>query len=122
VTSVLFRHGALYFMETSGYLIPNRVQTEIQKELVLALESARMRLSIAIAMESKSTPRDRWRYYLDTADQMSRFVKKLRNADLGSRPLSHGWIRALDILKHLPIQNKAPGLCQILRDIVMKLE
>jgi hypothetical protein len=34
---------------------------------MLALESARMRLSVAIAEETKSMPRDRWMRYLDTA-------------------------------------------------------
>jgi hypothetical protein len=109
-------------METAGYLIQNRGSAKIQKELVLALESARTRLSIAIAAESKSTPRDRWRYYLDTTDQLSRFIKKLRNADPDSRAVSQGWVRALDMLKHVPAQNKALRLCLLLREIVMKLE
>jgi hypothetical protein len=109
-------------METAGHLIQNRVSAKIQKELVLALESARMRLSVAIATESKSTPRECWRYYLDTADQICRFIKKLRKADFDSKPVSPGWICALDILKHLPAQNKALRLCQILREIVAKIE
>jgi hypothetical protein len=109
-------------METAGHLIQKRVSAKIQKELVFALESARMRLSVAIATESKSTPRECWRYYLDTTDQICRLIKKLRNADFDSKPVSQGWVRALDILKHLPAQNKALRLCQILSEIVAKLE
>jgi hypothetical protein len=109
-------------METAGQLIKSRIAPKIQKELVLALESARTRLSIAIALESKSTPRERWRYYLDTADHVSRCVKRLRKADFDSKPVSQGWIRALDILKHLPTQNKALRLCQILGEIMVKIE
>ena len=40
-----------------------------------------MRFSVAIAMEAKSTPRDRWEYYLETTDRMGRFIKRLRNTD-----------------------------------------
>jgi hypothetical protein len=109
-------------METAGHLNKSRVTPKTQKELVLALESARTKLSVAIALESKSTPRERWRYYLDTADHIGRFIKKLRKADLDSKPVSQGWMRALDILKHLPAQNRALRLCQILREIVVKLE
>jgi hypothetical protein len=109
-------------METAGQLIKCRATAKIQKELVLALESARTMLSIAIALESKSTPRERWRYYLDTSDHVSRCVKRLRKADFDSKPVSQGWIRALDILKHIPAQNKALRLCQILSEIVAKLE
>ena len=109
-------------METAGNLIQNRGSAKIHKELVFALESARMKLSIAIATESKSTPRDRWQYYLETADQIGRFIKKLRDADLESGSFAQGWIRALDMLKHLPTQSKALRLSQTLREIVMKLE
>ncbi len=109
-------------METAGYLVQNRVSAKMQRELVHALESARMRLSVAIATESKSTPRDRWRYYLDTTDLISRFIKQLRNADFESKPVSQGWIRALEMLRHLPAQNKALRLCQILREVIMKIE
>jgi hypothetical protein len=122
VTLLLFRSGALYFMETAGQLNKGGVSPKLQKELVLALESARTRLSIAIATESKSTPRERWRYYLDTTEQIRRFVKKLRKADFGAMSASQSWTRALDILKHLPTHNRAHRLCQILREIVAKLE
>ena len=109
-------------METEGNSGQNKISAKFQKKLVLALESARTRFSIAIATESKSTPRDRWKYYLDTTDQISRSIKKLRNADVDSMPVAPCWIRALDMLEQLPMHDKALRLSQILRDIVMKLE
>ncbi len=100
----------------------NRFSAKIHGELVLALESARMRLSIAIAVETKFTPRDRWRYYLDTTDQVCRFIRKLRNVDSESPQGSQGWVKALDRLDRLPIQMRALRLCQVLRDIMTELE
>jgi hypothetical protein len=81
-----------------------------------------MRLSVAIASETKSTPRDGWRSYLETADQISRSIRKLRHADFDSLPDSHGWIRTLDTLDYLPVHSRALRLCQILRDILTQLE
>ena len=121
MTSLLFRSGAFYFMETAGNLVQGGVSEKFHKELVVALESARMRLSVALAMETKSTPRDRRQSYLETADQMSRFIRKLRTAAIDSMPVPQGWICALDMLKNLPDPGKASRLSQILGDIVMKL-
>ena len=103
-------------------MIQNQISAKVHRELVLALESARMRLSVAIATETKSTPRDRWLHYLDTTNQLSRFIRRLRNADSESLPDSQGWTRALDTLDRLPIQGRALRLCQILRDIMKELE
>ncbi len=103
-------------------MIHNRFPAKIHGELVLALESARVRLSIAIAVETKSTTPDRWNYYLDTTAQVGRFVRKLRKADADSRPNVQEWIRALERLSGLPHQVRASRLCQILRDILAELE
>ena len=103
-------------------MIQNPVSAKSHRELLHALESARMRLSVAIAAETKSTPRERWLHYLDAFDQIRRFVRKLRNANSGSLPNLQGWIRALDTLEHLPVQNRVPRLCQILQDITAALE
>ena len=103
-------------------MIQNRFSAKIHRDLVLALESARMRLSIAIAVETKSTAQDRRRYYLDTTDQVSRFIRKLRKADFESSPNAQGWMNALDRLGCLPIQIRALRLCQVLRDIMTELE
>lgn len=89
---------------------------------MLALESARMRLAVAIAEETKSMPRDRWMCYLDTADQIRTLTKRIRDADLKAAPDARSWIRALDKLDALPVQSRALRLQEILRDIVMRLE
>ena len=104
-------------------MIQNHISAKIhRKQLVRALESARMRLSVAIASETKSTPRDRWRYYLDTTDQISRSIRKLRHADFESLPDFQEWIRTLDALDCLPISSRTLRLCQILRDIMTAVE
>jgi hypothetical protein len=103
-------------------VIPNRISEKLHSELLLALESARMRLSVAIAAESKSTPRDRWRYYLDTADRIGRFIRKLRHTDCGLLRDSQAWFQTLATLDRLPIQIRATRLCQILQDILAELE
>ena len=81
-----------------------------------------MRFSVAIAMEAKSTPRDRWRYYIETTDQMCRFIKKLRKSDSEFPRDPQEWGRALDALCNLPMPGRASRLCDILRDIVAELE
>ena len=98
-------------------MIRNRALTKTNRELVLALESARTRLAVAIASEAKSTPLDRWQYYLETADKMRRFSKKLR---MGSGALQEReeWMRALEALRRLPVQSKALPLCRMLRELI----
>jgi hypothetical protein len=105
-----------------GNEIQNRFSAKVHRELIHALESARMRLSVAIAVETKSTPRDRWRYYLDTTEQVSRFIRKFRKADFELPPDSRGWIQALDRLDRLPMQIRAFRFCQLLRDIIAEIE
>ena len=94
----------------------------IHRELLLALESARMRLAVAIAAETKSTPPDQWQYYLDTSDRMRRFIGKLRKKRFDVLQQPQDWIRVTEALKQLPVQDKAPRLCRILQDIVAELE
>ncbi len=122
MTPLLFRLGALYFKKLRWNVIRNRASTKIHRELLFALESARMRLAVAIAVERKSTPPDRWQYYLATSDRMCRFIRKLRtrNFDVLSPP--QDWIRALETLRRLPVQDGAVRLSQILGDIVSMLE
>jgi hypothetical protein len=100
----------------------NRFPAKIHGELVFALESARMRLSVAIAVETKSTPQDQRRYYLDTTDQIRGFIRRLRRVDYDSPPDAQGWVQALDRLDRLPVQARALRLCQVLRDIMTELE
>jgi hypothetical protein len=92
------------------------------RELLFALERARTRLAIAIATESKSTTLDRWQYYLDTAERMGRFVKRLRKADIDTGRELKDYTRALQALKRLSVQDTALQLCRILGAIVAELE
>jgi hypothetical protein len=99
-------------------VIHNRASARFHRELVLALESARTRLAVAMASETKSTPPDRWQYYFETADRTRQFMKRLRKANSDMLHEKQEWIRALESLKHLPAHSKAPRLCQLLREIV----
>ncbi len=99
-----------------------RATEKIHEKLLFALESARMRFSVAIAMEAKSTPRKRWEYYLETTNYMGRFIKRLRNADCHVQMDSRCWGPALEKLRMLPDQGKASRLCELLRNIVAELE
>ena len=105
-------------------MIQNRVLTKLHLELLIAFESARTRLAVAIASERKSTLPDRLHYYMETAEQTRRFMKKLRsaNSDIDIVQERQEWVHALENLKQLPVQDKAVGLCQILRDIITQLE
>jgi len=95
----------------------------VHQQLLSALESARTRFAVAIAAESKSTPVDRWRYYLDTADWVSQFIRKFRKVNSGAVTENQDWYRALEALKRVPLQKEnASHLCRILRDVVMRLE
>jgi hypothetical protein len=105
-----------------GNVIQNRISRKAHRELLLAFESARSRLAIAIAAETKSTPLDQWQYYLETADRMCRFARKLRNGDLNVPPGHKEWAHALETLKLLPIQDTALRLCRILGETVGRLE
>jgi hypothetical protein len=103
-------------------MIENHILTEISPDLILALESARTRLSIAIAMESKSTPPILWRHYLDTADRMSRFMRKLRQNEGRMAMNAEKGGRVLEALRQISAENNARRLCQILEDMVLDLE
>jgi hypothetical protein len=103
-------------------VIQEEAAEKITGKLVFALESARMRLSVAIALEAKSTPRDRWQYYLETTDRMGRFIKRLRTTDFGLQRTPREWEKALETLCNLPVQSRASRLCEILRDMVSELE
>ena len=89
--------------------------------MVFALESVRNRLAIAIASETKSTPPDRYRYYLETADRARRFVKWLRRIDFDLRHERNDWILALEALRKAPAQGEALELCRMLHDVVIGL-
>jgi hypothetical protein len=94
----------------------------LRKELLLALETARSRLAIAIAEESKSTPWHLRRQYLDTADHTRRFVVRLRNRENHDGFCMKNWISALEALREIPVKDGARPLCSRLRSIVSALE
>ena len=103
-------------------MIQNRFSADSHRALMRAMESARMRLSVAVAEETKSMPRDRWLCYLDIADQIRTLAKRIRDADCRSAPDWRPWIKALEKLDGVPVQNRASRLHEILHDIVMGLE
>jgi hypothetical protein len=103
-------------------VIPKRILTKSHLDLLVAFESARTRLAVAIASERRSTPPDRLQYYMETAEQTRWFMKKLRRANSESMHERQEWVYALENLKSLPVPGKAVGLCQILRDLIARLE
>jgi hypothetical protein len=99
----------------------------LYRELLYALESARSSLAIAIAAESKTTPRERWRHYLETQDRMRRCVRDFRRVYGLNFSRHPGWLRALELLQQpLPEgdkrREKAQPLCQRLYDVLNVME
>lgn len=94
----------------------------LRKELLRALETARSRLAIAIAEESRSTPWDLRRHYLETADRMRRFVAKISDGQTHEGFLMQDWISALEALRRIPLKDRARPLCRRLHSIVTALE
>jgi hypothetical protein len=103
-------------------MIPDGASVRIRKELLVALESARTRLAIVMAAESKSTPVDRWRYYLETTNRICRLSKRLRDDGQDGALRMNNWIHILNALRQIPVQDKAGPLCQVLEDIIAELE
>jgi hypothetical protein len=97
-------------------------------ELLYALESARSRLAVAIAAESKVTPRERWRHYLETEDRMRRCLREIRGHLAQSNGRQNGWIQALSLLRQpLPAgdrasRGEAQRLCQLLSEVLNIIE
>ncbi len=124
----MFRLKSLYFRETSarangGADLPGSNRDAVHQQLLLALESARNKFAIAIAVETKSTPVETWRSYLDTAEQVRCFVRKFRRTNPGTLSEHQEWARALDTLQRMPAeQGSASHLCRILTDIMVQLE
>lgn len=103
-------------------MIQENAAEKIHGELLLALQMARNRFSVAIAAETKSTSRDRWRHYIETTDRIGRCIKTLRKADSGFQMVPREWEKALETLCSLPVQGRASRICEILRDIVAEIE
>jgi hypothetical protein len=93
----------------------------VRKELLIALESARTRFAVAAASEKKFTLPARWQYYLDTADQISLSIRKLRKMEDRLAPPEQ-WASSLEKLRRMPLHAQAHQLCRILRDLAAELE
>lgn len=100
----------------------SRNAIKLQREVLLAIESARTRFAIAMAVESKTTPLSLWNLYRDTEDRMRRFAKKLRKDEFDERQDVQGWARALEVLMRLPKQGEALSFHQILNEVAEELE
>jgi hypothetical protein len=118
----MFRVKTLYFRE----IAVNEIQTSaelgikakpLKKKLLLALESARTRLAVAIAEEKKCTLPDRWHHYLDMADQISCSIRKLRRMEI-DESAAQEWSGALEELNRIRADEQAGQLCRILRKII----
>jgi hypothetical protein len=94
----------------------------LRKELLFALETARSRLAIAIAEESKSTPWDMRRHYLETIDRIRLFVARLRNVESHASSPVQEWASALESLSRMDLKGGARFICRRLRGIVAALE
>ncbi len=131
---LMFRLTLLYFRKTmrnrtAGSDFGGCAERASHKELVFALESARTRLAIAIAAESRCTPLESRRYYLDTEDRMRRCLKELRASEGTGAPDASRCNRALAMLQALPglVNRKtsiegAQQLCRLLTDVLTGLE
>ena len=93
----------------------------IREELLNGLEKARGCLAIAIAGESKSTPVDRRKKYLEMADYMHRYIRALRDGETRARLPGGDCGPALDALRRIPGGKGAQFLCDCLQSIVAGL-
>lgn len=88
----------------------------LYRELLFAMERARSRLAVAIASESKATPRERWRQYLETEDRMRKCVREIRRYYSRNYGRRFCWPQVLDLLREpLPAEDrKSRGEAQLL--------
>ncbi|HSW39384.1 MAG TPA: hypothetical protein VLL97_07825 [Acidobacteriota bacterium] len=99
-----------------------RLSVDTHRDLLIALESARTRLAVAMAVEYKSTPPARWRYYLATADRMTAVVRRLRasGGEIQCKEWSPGDVVA--ILKSVGADNNPARICRIFGKIADEME
>ncbi len=120
--SCFFISGKLSVGVFQGFQSTDFDGSVLGRELLVALETARGRLAIAIAEESRSTPWDLRRYYLDTADCMSRCIMQVRKGENNEELYRRKWKRALKALGRIPLRQDTRRLCRQLRNIVEALE
>jgi|WetSurMetagenome_2_1015567.scaffolds.fasta_scaffold694001_2 hypothetical protein len=121
-TSIVSPRAHAFQKKCGGNVMGQPASVRIRRELLFALESARTRLAIAIAAETKSTLPKQLHQYLETADRMCRLIRSLRKAGYDRTPGQINWLRALNSLKQLPVHDKAQLLCDALGNIAEDLE
>ena len=119
----MFHVGLIYFREISVNAVQDPELSGcdghiLKRDLLLAMETARSRLAIAIAEESKYTPWNQRQYYLDTADRMRRNITRLRTEESNEGFQLQEWILALEALREIPLNDRARTICERLRRIM----
>jgi chromatin segregation and condensation protein Rec8/ScpA/Scc1 (kleisin family) len=97
--------------------------------LLRALECARSRLAVAMAAESKLTPRERWRSYIEIEDRMRRCLRMLRSQQRTSAQETALWLPALEALQRISSveetrqrRSEAQHLCRFLDEVLARIE
>jgi hypothetical protein len=105
----------------------NKIGSET--DLILALENARTRFVVAVALEQKSTPRRLWGVYLETEERLRHCLKALRMLDQARRAGNRQCALALEALVRRSDSTEphsGPGealhLCFLLQEVLMHLE
>ena len=104
-------------------------QVRNEPELIMALENARTRFIVAVALEQKSTSRRLWLLYLETERRLRRCLKILRVLDqarcAGSRPCAlalEALVRLSDSAGQPPGQGDALYLYFTIQEVLAHLE
>jgi hypothetical protein len=97
--------------------------------LLHALECARSRLAVAMAVESKLTPRERWHSYVAIEDRMRRCLKMLRSLRRTPAQEAAAWLQTVEALQHLLAaqdirlrRGEAQHLCRYLDEVLSRIE
>ena len=97
--------------------------------LLHALECARSQFAVAMAVESKATPPDRWRSYVEIDDRMRRCLRRLRMIRRFPLREPPSWLSTLEALQRLPKRvdsgarrAEAEHLCRYLGDVLARIE
>jgi hypothetical protein len=101
-----------------------------EADLILALENARTRFVVAVALEQKSITRRAWRMYLETDDRLRHSLKALRVLGKSRCDGSRQCVLALEILTRrsvvvghqLPGKGDARRFYYVLQEVLEHLE
>ncbi len=113
----------------SGYESQNEPPTDLQAELLRALERTRTRLAVIVAAANKRMPPDQRDYYIETENLLRRQVKHLRSHNYSERAGNCDWNRAMEALIQIPLtlehdssREAAKRLCGLLRDFLNRFD